>query len=114
MPVVYKSRFDTIVRRLPDTVDDGVEQGAQVIAKSAQARVNVLYRRLQPDIHVEKVGRGEYAVVAGGADQPHDAFWGHFLEFGTVHSRPFPFLIPAVEASEDVVEHLVAGALRDL
>lgn len=112
MPVVYKSRFDTIVRKLPDTVDDGVEQGAQVIAKSAQARVNVLERRLQPDIHVEKVGRGEYAVVAGAGS--HEAFWGHFLEFGTVHSRPFPFLIPAVEASEGVVEHLVAGALRDL
>ena len=35
------------------------------------------------------------------------AFFAHFLEFGTVHSRAFPFAAPALEATEDQVVDLV-------
>jgi HK97 gp10 family phage protein len=35
------------------------------------------------------------------------AFFAHFLEFGTSHSRPFPFLAPAVERIVDEITELV-------
>jgi HK97 gp10 family phage protein len=35
------------------------------------------------------------------------AFFAHFLEFGTSHSREFPFAEPALEATEEKVIDLV-------
>ena len=35
------------------------------------------------------------------------AWFAHFLEFGTIHSRDFPFLAPALAITEDQVVELV-------
>lgn len=111
MTVVLKSDLDDISRRLPKKVADRVEAGAELIAKQAAVFVQVGKgpKHLRDDIHVEKTGRAEYTVYAGR----RDTFYAHFLEFGTVHAAPFPFLIPAFEMHKDTVVAMVAEELDD-
>lgn len=42
------------------------------------------------------------------------AWYSHFLEFGTTHAAPRPFLRPAFEANKEDIEALVSAALRGL
>jgi HK97 gp10 family phage protein len=110
VPVVFKSRFDEIRRELPDRVDGAVKAAAGLIADGALERVPVDTGDLQRAIHVERQAEREYLVVAGD----RSAFYGHMVEFGTSHSAPRPFLIPAFEAAREQVEAMVATSLKAL
>lgn len=110
MPVVMQSRLNNITRELPREVDDAIKQGAELVAAAAKANVPKRTGDLAAAIHVENTGRQEYTVVAGD----RSAFYAHFVEFGTSHSAPHPFLVPALESSKDAIESLVAQSLRDL
>lgn len=109
MPVVYTSRLPKIARQLPRIRNEIEEEGADIVKRSAQARVNVRTGRLQRAIHTKAEPEGVY-VVAGDTQ----AFYGHFLEFGTTHHRAYPFLIPALEASKPVIEAIASKRLGDL
>ena len=105
------SRLGTIARKLDEEIDPGIRNAAEEISESAKSRVPVESGRLRDAIHVEKVGEGQYAVVAGDG---HDVYYGHMVEFGTTHSAARPFLTPAYEAVRPHIDALVRAALRDL
>lgn len=110
MPTTTKSRFPQIARELKPKVDLAVRKAAGEIARGAKQRVPVRTGQLREAIHVERTGVAEYRVLGGD----HDAWYGHLVEFGTVHSDAKPFLVPAAEAAREPLEHAVREALGDL
>lgn len=67
---------------------------AELVSTGAKAIVAVETGRLRKAIHVERKGRGNYSVVAGGPG----VFYGHIVEHGGVHHAAQPFLVPSAEA----------------
>lgn len=107
------NRFPQIIAGLTPKVDAALGVGAQVIAVDAAQRVPVGDPKvhLKDRIRAERLGRCEWAVIAG---DENDVFYGHMVEHGTTHSAPHPFLVPAAEANGTRVLGLVTGALRRL
>lgn len=113
MTAIVKSRFPEVIATLGPRLSAALGAGAEIIAEEAAERVSdqpVIGEGLVSAIHVEKTGELEFAVVGG--DDEH--WYGHFLEFGTSHSAPRPFLVPALDAKRDNVVELAAVALRGL
>lgn len=112
MGATLKTRLPEIAAELRPKVSAAVKHSAQVVAEDAEARVPVgpPTVHLKDRIHVERKGPAEYAVIAGD----EEAFYGHMVEFGTSHSAPRPFLLPALEARQDYTVYTVRQALMDL
>lgn len=112
MPATLESRFPTIIAELRPKVSAAVKASAEQIAETARENVPVGEPdvHLKDHIHVENTGAAEYAVVAGDSE----VFYGHMVEFGTSHSAPKPFLLPATEEGKPVAISLVEAALRGL
>ncbi len=113
MPIVFKNRFPEIMAELPARVDAAIASGAKVVEERARVRVPdapPYGEGLVSAIHTERQGMGDYRIVGGDGD----AWYGHFLEFGTSHSAPHPFLVPALEESRDEIVALARGALKHL
>lgn len=66
------------------------------IAQPGNLRKNIIIRRLPP---AQRTSTEEYIVTirAGSGKVPKDAFYGKFVEFGTVKMAPRPFLRPAID-----------------
>ena len=112
MPAELWSRIPEFVAALDPHVNDGLREGADLIAERAKERVPVETGHLRDAIHVSDAsgfGAG-FTVLAGDTE----AFYGHLVEFGTVHSSAEPFLVPALEESKDQVAERVSEALGGL
>lgn len=107
---MLKSRIPQIAAQLAVTMDGVARAGAEVIENGAKVRVHVRSGALRHAIHVERQGRGKYAVLAGDSE----AFYGHMEEFGTAHSPPHPFLVPATEDARDDVIGFAVQSLKGL
>lgn len=107
--VIVHSRIPEIIANLQGRLDAGMEVGAKIIEGRARDRVPVRHGWLREAIHTDR-GEGGYRVIAGD----DRAFYGHLVEFGTTHSPPEPFLIPAFEESRDEAIGAVAASLRQL
>lgn len=110
-----KNRFPKIIRELSpgaraSKLDGALGAGTRLIEQGAKARVAVDEGDLRDAIHVEHDGPFRWRVVAGN----ERVFHGHFLEHGTTHSAPQPFLIPATEAAKGQVLGLVKASLKRL
>ncbi len=113
MASTLKSRFPEIMADLRPKVGAAVKQGADAVAASAAQKVpdpSPVAQGLIAAIHVEREDVAEYSVVAGD----NEIFYGHFVEHGTSHSAPHPFLVPALEEQTLAVEALITAALRGL
>jgi len=112
MSATLKSRLPEIAEELRPKVSAAIKEGAQLVAAEARVRVPIgpPEVHIKNDIRVTRVGPAEYAVLAGD----DNTFYGHMIEWGTSHSAPRPFLVPALEANRQTVETLVAAALRTL
>jgi hypothetical protein len=53
-------------------------------------------------------------VLAGDPKDPSFAFYGHMIEFGTSHSPPYPFLVPALEDEHELIVDDVRAVLGRL
>jgi HK97 gp10 family phage protein len=114
--MTYTSRIPQIAAALPSVIDAALRQGAELIADDAETRLapHKLSGELEREIHVDDKQRDGIYVVAGDPSDPSFAFYGHMLEFGTSHSAPRPFLVPAFEANRDNVVSLATAAVKGL
>lgn len=112
MPATLKSRLPEIAAEIRPKVGSAVKWGAERVAEDAADNLDLGPEpiHLAERIHVERRAAAEYAVVAGD----EEAFYGHIVEHGGVHSAPHPFLVPALEGRRDDFIALVTGALRGL
>jgi HK97 gp10 family phage protein len=107
---MLKTRLSQIAAELAVRMDAVARAGAERVENGAKVRVHVRSGALRHAIHVERQGRGKYAVLAGDGD----AFYGHMEEFGTAHSPPHPFLVPAIEDARDDVIGFAVQSLKGL
>jgi HK97 gp10 family phage protein len=108
--VAYKSRLPEIAAEMVPRLDAATRAAAELVAQRAQDRAPVASGRLRDAIHVERVGLGEYAVVAGNTG----VFYGHIVEHGGARTPAHPFLVPAAEESRGEAAAIAAAALRGL
>jgi HK97 gp10 family phage protein len=106
----YTSRLPAVIAQFPIRLDAATRAVAENIAERARDRVPVDSGRLKSAIHVERAGAGEYAVIAGD----RDAWYGHFVEFGTVRSAAHPFMTPASEETRPTIRAISQAALKGL
>jgi len=109
--MALKTRIPAIAAGLRPAVRDGVRQGAEIVVHRAALRVHVDNGDLRDAIHLERGGGGYYVVAGGRTPSGVDVFWGNFVENGTSHSPPYPFLVPALEESRDDVIAAVNAAV---
>lgn len=105
-----ESRLPEIIAALPQVIDKALEKGAEVIADAERQRVPVRTGRLRDSIHVERKSAFDYEIVSGD----NEAWYGHLVEFGTSHSPPEPFAIPALEENREPVTILVHAEIAGL
>lgn len=88
----------------------GMLRGAQIVADDA--------RREHP--YTNRTGRlesrtvpGRVVLLAGSvrAEVLGDTRYGRYVDEGTAHSRPYPFLFPAWERRQDAVASEIESAL---
>jgi HK97 gp10 family phage protein len=95
--VPLNSRLPQIAAMLRPKLEAIVEDTAERVVEDARNRAPVRSGDLRRAIHVEQKDDLTAHVVAGDKD----VFYGHMVEYGTSHSAPHPFLIPALEANRE-------------
>lgn len=92
-PYLPGNRLKSYVRR----------DGSALRADYGHLRDNIRTKKINPRNQTAVV----YKVTTG------DAFWGYFLEFGTVNMAPRPWARPIVEAKRESVLKIQIQVLRD-
>jgi HK97 gp10 family phage protein len=96
--VEARRAFALIPEALRNAINDAHETTAIEIVRGAQARVRrrsgLLARSINYSIDKRR-GQAKVGVESG------PAFYGHFIEFGTVNQSAHPFMLPAVESERD-------------
>jgi hypothetical protein len=105
MGATLKSRIPQIITAAEARVAAANLATAERIADGARGLVSRVSDDLHDAIHTEPDQDG-VAVVAGD-DQ---IFYGHLVEFGSVHAAPHPFLVPAAEAERGTHARAIAKA----
>ena len=118
---MLRSRIPQITVQMEILVDEAIEEGAEEVAQAARNRLQPHHvtGRLEESVHLDEQRDGVYVVAGGGRDatipyRARDVFWGHFLEFGTSRSAPYPFLVPSLEERRTGIVQRVHGALKSL
>jgi HK97 gp10 family phage protein len=81
------------------------ETTAREIVRGAQARVRrrsgLLMRNISYSVD-KRAGTAKVGILSG------PGFYGHFLEFGTIHMAAMPFMLPSVEVERPLhVQRLI-------
>lgn len=111
----WSSEIDGIVRRAAPAIDAAVERSAGRIRDTARVLVPVG----APTTHIRSTirvrsGRSvgiQREVIAGS----RSAFYSGFVEFGTVHLAPRPFMTPAalMESASGKLRRDIKDAFND-
>ena len=109
----------------PAATTRALRKGAEVIADEARRLVPVSTGNLRDSIIVSErplggafkmdnaVSSGRtnvYVGPRGGGGSP-EGFYGHMVEFGTVHMAAQPFMRPAIDNTRGEVERVIAREL---
>lgn len=105
--VTLKNRLPEIQAKLASPELQAVLHAAtEPIAEAARSRAPVATGRLRESIEVSNEPEGSVGVKM--------AWYGRFVEHGTVKAPAHPFLVPAAEAGKNVVADAVTAWLRSL
>lgn len=110
-----------------DVVHDALMAGAEMVAEEARRLVPVDTGNLRDSIGTStetkgmnfarvQVKMGDHIVFVGplqGKGLPHDGFYGHMIEFGTMHVPPQPFMQPAFEAMGEKATYVALEYITD-
>lgn len=95
-----KDNLKKLEREVRLGLTEAARAGAEIVLRDAVARAPRLTGELARSIQihiVQKTGNPNIAVAQVGPSK--EAFYGRFVEKGTRHSRPEPFLKPALETN---------------
>ena len=97
--------FTQAERELKQGTRDRLKQAAVLIHGIAKKRTHSARVQKAMSYDVEVKSSSEWRARIGPSRKK--AFFAHFLEFGTKHSRAFPFLLPTKRQVADRVVQLV-------
>lgn len=96
-------------------VSKALREGAKPIVKEAKqnakktTRTGTLWKSIKAVTGKSKRYLKSIVITTTkGKGVKHDAFYAHLVEFGTAHSRPSPFMRPALDAKADEAIKTVA------
>jgi HK97 gp10 family phage protein len=99
-----KNRLPNLPREVRQNAITVINRHARNVAAIARQLVHVKSGETRDSIAVSESSLGTVRVVVGGA--------GLYLELGTVHMGPFPFLRPAVESDRPGLMSDLAKAIK--
>lgn len=91
------------------TKEKALKAGAELLKEKVKESAPVRTGKLKENIIVSDVKDG---VVNVGPDQQGDAFYGHFLEFGTSKMSAKPFMGPVYENNKQDVQDKMAEVIK--
>jgi HK97 gp10 family phage protein len=98
-----------LIKDIDDEISEGMggrmKEAAELVADKARSLTHSRRVKKAISFTVRRRSAGNFEAVIG--PEQGKAFFAHFLEFGTKHSRAFPYLAPAAKATEDKVVELV-------
>jgi HK97 gp10 family phage protein len=99
--VEARRAFARIPVAIRDAINDVHDVTSSEIVRGAKGRVRRRSGLLERSI-AYSVDKRRGTAKVGITEGP--AFYGHFVEFGTVNMSARPFMIPAVEAERSLIE----------
>jgi Bacteriophage HK97-gp10, putative tail-component len=106
--IVY-DKMPEIMRRLDDTIDDGVERGALIAKGNIQDITPVASGRHKNSIVARKTGKMRAQV-----ESDPDLEYPLYLEFGTSRMAARPHFTPGGDGSKSQIQELLERAMMDL
>jgi len=100
-----KGLVSQIQQELKQGTRDRLRQAASLVAE--EMRRDTHSKRVAAAIGFDVEVDSVFEFRASIGPTRKRAFFAHFLEFGTKHSRAFPFAAPALETTEEEVVELV-------
>lgn len=97
----------TSVPKMTPSLASELKDIARDIAALARQLVRKRKGKLLRSIRVKEIEPTKWQVVAGN----RTAFYAHFVEKGTSHSRRYPFLRPAFDAYRDEIRKRIAKSV---
>jgi HK97 gp10 family phage protein len=89
--------------------EQALQAGAEILKSKIEETVPVRTGKLKANIVVSDVKNGSIDI---GPDQQGEAFYGHFLEFGTSKAKAQPFMGPAFESNKQTVQDKMADVIK--
>jgi HK97 gp10 family phage protein len=106
------SRLPSIARNLKRDVPAALQhEAAPVIIATARARIHNRSHELASSLHAEHTDHG--VTIIADARDPKGTPYGKFVELGTHHASPHPFLIPALMANKATVERAADAGIKE-
>lgn len=105
----WKSDLPKITVEMVARAEAAAKAVAERIEQDAKNRVPVNTGRLRNAIHTENV-EGGYEVIGGNTE----AFYGHIVEHGGVHTPARPFMVPASEAARAQAQAMAMAIMKGL
>lgn len=110
-----------------DVVQEALIAGAEIVEEEAKRLVPVDTGNLRDSIGISTeakgmnfahvhLKKGDQVVFVGplqGKGLPHDGFYGHMIEFGTMYAAPQPFMTPAFEAMGQKATYVTLDYIAD-
>ena len=110
-----------------DVVEDALMAGAELVVEEAKRLVPVDTGNLRDSIGIStetkgmnfarvQLKKGDQVLLVGplqGKGLPHDGFYGHMVEFGTLYMQPQPFMGPAFDAMAPKATYVALEHIAD-
>lgn len=102
--VTYRNNFKGVLDRITQSSNAAVDQTSQLIVDLAKEKVRVLSGDTQRSIHIENVSSGIFGYARQVVATTPQAL---FLELGTIHQPPYPFMGPAAEEALTYIDRII-------
>ena len=105
--------------KLSRALDEALEEIAEKIRDDAKSLVPVDTGALKKSIRIEKKGKLQVSIVAGGGGvinprTGREVDYAGFVEFGTSHMSPQPYMQPALEKNRDELLNIVKRKILEV
>lgn len=91
-------------REIKGNLQKGMKKAVEIVKNQAKADVPVRTGKLQKSITGKVQSKGNNIIGRVEVGE----FYAHFIEFGTQHSSPQPFLFPAVEKKRNEIREALS------
>lgn len=104
-----KEAFEGVAIELTTGAEIATEEACLVVQRSASLRIHNVTGRLSASI-THRLIRSQLGVEGQVGT---NVYYGPYVEFGTTRSKPYPFLRPALKASQSYIKEIFKRRLKE-
>jgi len=107
-----EDKLSNLDKKLSKALDEALNEIAEKIRDDAKSFVPVDTGALRKSIRIEKKGKLQVSIVAGGGGvinprTGREVDYAGYVEFGTSRMNPQPYMQPALEKNRDEILRIV-------